>query len=143
MHDVFIDVNQAINCSLPKQKPQSETPGSEKQELFLQEKQTDSLLPDLQRWQMREKVIPHKEAHEDPVINTPFKIKSERQAGHGEFSLQVLQYTHKRRSSENTAWGLNGINSQQLQQPLRLTSRRTHRRMKMNSCSETGRVSAN
>lgn len=30
MHHVFIDVNQAIDRSLPKHKPQGETPGSEK-----------------------------------------------------------------------------------------------------------------
>lgn len=45
---------------------------------------------------MREEVIPHKEAHKDPVVNTPFKIKSERQAGNGEFPLQVLQHTQEK-----------------------------------------------
>lgn len=63
----------------------------------MQGKKTHSHVPDLQRWQMREEVIPHKEAHEDPVINTPFKIKSERQAGHRELSLQILQHIHTHR----------------------------------------------
>lgn len=62
-----------------------------------------SHLPDLQRWQMRKKVISHKEAHKDPVINTSFKIKSERQTGHSEFSFQILQHTHKR-TLENTVY---------------------------------------
>lgn len=66
-----------------------------------------SHLPDLQRWQMRKKVISHKEAHKDPVINTSFKIKSERQTGHSEFSFQILQHTHKRkRTLENTVYGV-------------------------------------
>lgn len=60
------------------------------------------------------------------------------------WALSPNTATHtRRRSSENTAQGLDGIYSQQLQQLPHLTSRRTHRRMKMNSCSETGRVSAN
>lgn len=75
----------------------------------MQEKNTDSHLPDLQRWQVREEVIPHKEAHEDPVINTPFKIESERQAGHGELSLQVLQDTHKQKELREHCRGLDGI----------------------------------
>jgi len=54
---------------------------------------------------MRKKVISHKEAHKDPVINTSFKIKSERQTGHSEFSFQILQHTHKqKRTLENTVY---------------------------------------
>lgn len=40
---------------------------------------------------MRKKVISHKEAHEDPVINAPLNIKCEWKAGHGELSFQILQ----------------------------------------------------
>lgn len=40
---------------------------------------------------MRKKVIAHKEAHEDPVINASLNIKCEWKAGHGELSFQILQ----------------------------------------------------
>lgn len=66
--------------------------------------QVDCHPPDLQGWQMRKEVISHKEAHEDPVINTPLKIEGEGQAGHGELSFQILQHEHGRKgTSANTA----------------------------------------
>lgn len=107
VHHVFIDVNQAIDGSLPKHKAQGETPGSDKhRSCSCRERKQDSHLPDLQRWQVREEVIPHEEAHEDPVIDAPFKIKSERQAGHGELSLQVLQHTEQKKELREHCTGL-------------------------------------
>lgn len=40
---------------------------------------------------MWQEVISNKEAHEDPVVYAPLKVKGERQAGHGQLSGQVLK----------------------------------------------------
>lgn len=104
---------------------------------------TRSHVPDLQGGQMGEKVISHKEAHEHPVVNTSFKIKSERQTGHSELSFQILQHTGER-TSENSVYGAQKCYLRKADLgTLQLTSRKTHSRMKMNSCSATGRLSAN
>ena len=42
---------------------------------------------------MREEVVANEEAHEDPVVHAPLEVKGERQAGHGELLLQVLERT--------------------------------------------------
>lgn len=40
---------------------------------------------------MWQEVISDKEAHEDPVVDAPLKVKGKWQAGHGQLSGQVLK----------------------------------------------------
>lgn len=40
---------------------------------------------------MWQEVISNKEAHEDPVVNAPLKVKGKREAGHRQLSGQVLK----------------------------------------------------
>lgn len=40
---------------------------------------------------MRQEVVPHEEAHEDPVVHAALKVEGKRQTGHGQFSGQVLR----------------------------------------------------
>lgn len=99
---------------------------------------------------MWKEVIPNKETHEDPVINAPLEFEGKRQAGHRQLSGEVLNTAGIMLKHEALNKKVPGrvflrqlAPSRDEQHNEHRTSRSTHSRMNMNSCSDTGIESAN
>lgn len=92
VHHVLVDVDQPVDGALPED---IHTCGDVVAASDRSTTEGGGVSPDLQRRQVRQEVVPHKEAHEDPVVHAALKVKLEGQTGHGQLPGQVLEQQHQ------------------------------------------------
>ena len=63
---------------------------------------------------MRQKVVTNKEAHENPVVDTPLKVEGKWQAGHGQLSGEVLNTGKEGNELSFRFWFLFKLHDKQL-----------------------------